>query len=87
MIGKETDAQIIIGKALVEGLIDGGEGNVCLFGKNIFQALILFLTICKDINLIALQEVIFERLGEQVEVLMEERLNGDMKVDSCVIGR
>ena len=49
--------------------------------KNIAQALRLLLRVGEDVELIALQEIIVEGLGEQTEVLVEERLRRDVELD------
>ena len=82
VVGKDADTQIVVCKALVEGILDWSEGYFCLFGKNILQALILFLTVRTDIDLIALQQIVLEGLREQLEVLMEQRLDGDVEMKS-----
>ena len=87
MIGKETDTEIIVSKAFVKCLFDGCEDDILShFGKDILQTLVLLLTVGKDIDLIALQQIVLERLGEQVEVLMEEGLHGDMKLQGREVG-
>ena len=80
VVGKHADTQVVVGKTLVESLLNGSEGYFRLFDKNIFQTLILLLTVCTDIYLVALQQIVLKGLYEQVEVLMEERLHGDVKV-------
>ena len=85
MIGKDTDVQVVVGKALVEGLIDRGKDDLLgLLGKDILQTFILFLAVGKDKDLIALQQIVLERLCQQVEVLMEERLDSDMETEGSL---
>ena len=54
VVGKDADAQIVIGKTLVKGLVNTRKRNLCLFCKDFFQALDLFLAVGEDINLVAL---------------------------------
>ena len=83
MIGEETDAEIIVSKSFVKSLIDRRKDNILShFGKDILQTLVLFLAVGEDIDLIALQQIILKGLGEQVEILMEERLHRDMELQS-----
>ena len=82
VVGEEADAQIVVGKTLVKGILDGGKNHIgdsprC---ENFLQTLVLFLAVGEDINLIALQEIVFERFGEQVEVLVEKGLDRDVEV-------
>ena len=87
VIGKEADAEVIVGKAFVKRFFYRCEDNIpSHFGKDILQAFVLFLTVGEDIDLIALQQIVLERLGEQVEVLMEEGLHGDMKLQGREVG-
>ena len=58
VVGKHTDTQVVIDKALVEGVLDGIEGYFCLFGKNILQSLILLLAISTDVDLVALVAIV-----------------------------
>ena len=82
VVGEDADAQVIVGKALMEGLLYGVEGYSCRFSKNIPQTFILFLAVGENIDLITFQQIVLKRLFQQVEVLMEERLDGDVKVES-----
>ena len=49
--------------------------------ENIAQTLRLLLRVGENIELVALQEIVVEGLGEQTEVLVEERLRRDVKLD------
>ena len=82
VVGKDTDVQVVIDKTLVESILDGIEGYFCLLGKNIFQSLILLLTVGTDVDLVALGVIVGEGLLEQIEVLMEEGLDGGVKIKS-----
>ena len=54
VVGKDADAQVVIGKALMKGLVNACKRNFCLFRKDFLQALDLFLAVGEDIDLIAL---------------------------------
>ena len=83
MIGEETDTEIIVSKAFVEGLIYWRKDNILShFGKDILQTLVLFLTIGEDVDLIPLQQIVLKGLGKQVKILMEERLHRNMELQS-----
>ena len=49
--------------------------------ENIAQALCLLLRVGEDVELVALQKIIVEGLGEQTEVLVEEWLRRDVELD------
>ena len=88
MIGEDADTKIIVSKAFMKGLFDRGEDvpfgvSPCL--EDFLQAIILFLTVSKDIDLITLQLIVFECLGKQVEVLMEQGLRGNMETKRRVL--
>ena len=38
-----------------------------------------------DVELVALQKIVLQSLGEQVEVLVKERLRGDVEADDCPV--
>ena len=82
MIGEETESQHVIGKTLMDGLVYRHKLNMLMLelltGKDVQQTLLLFLTIGKDIQLISLQHIVLQCIGEQLEILMEERLWGDI---------
>ena len=66
VIGEEADAEVIVGKAFVKRFFYWCEDNIpSHFVKDILQTLVLLLTVGKDIDLIALQQIVLERLGEQ----------------------
>ena len=78
------------GRWKVEGgrwKVEGGRWNVeggrrYVGFEDFTQALVLLLAVGKYKDLIALQQIVFERLREQVEVLVEQRLDGDIEVKS-----
>ena len=77
VVGKYADAQIIVGKALVNGVLNRRKGNGRLLSEDIFQTLVLLLTVGTYIYMITLKEVILKGLNEHVEVLVKKRLDGD----------
>ena len=84
MIGEETDAQVVVGKTLMERLVNWRKSHIgdsprC---ENFLQTFVLLLAVGEDIDLIALQEIIFEGFRQQVEVLVKEGLDGDVEVES-----
>ena len=58
--------------------MEGGGRHVGF--EDFAQTFVLLLAIGKDKDLITLQQIVFERLREQVEVLVEQRLDGDIEV-------
>ena len=70
----------------MEGLVDGGEHRRSLIirqrGQNLLQTFVLLLAIGEDVNLVTLQLVVLKCLFQQVEVLMEKRLYGDIEPQS-----
>ena len=96
MVGEEAQAQVVIGKSLVQSMVDWCEiepvGYTQRFrigrptGMRVAQSLhliaveyitqtpCLFLRIGKDIELVALKQIVFERLSEQLEILVKQWL-------------
>ena len=56
MIGKETDAEVVVGKALMERLFNWRKSHIgdCPRCENFLQAFVLLLAVGEDIDLIAL---------------------------------
>ena len=55
VVCKEADPQVIIGKAFMKCLIDRCKDNSLILRlKDLLQTFVLFLTIGKDIDLVAL---------------------------------
>ena len=108
VVGEEAYFQRIVGKALVEGLINGCKRQRIsyrdIFAKSIMRSLIatseaqfvavedvaktscLLLAVGKDVEAVALEDVVFERIGEQFEILVEQRLLAYVEMQ-CDIGR
>ena len=78
VVGEAAHAAHVVGKALVEGLVDGGEGNGrarrLLIVEDVAQALYLLGAVGEHENLVALQDIVLKRLAEQGEVLVEDGL-------------
>ena len=101
MVGEEAQAQVVIGKSLVQSMVDGCEvesvGYTQRFrigrptGMRVAQSLhliaveyiaqttCLFLRIGKDIELVALKQIVFERLCKQLEILVKQRLGRNVE--------
>ena len=108
VVGEEAYFQRIVGKTLVEGLINGRErqrishchifaesivGSLSATGNTQFVAVedvakasCLLLAVGKDVEAVAPEDVVFERIGEQFEILVEQRLLAYVEVQ-CDIGR
>ena len=92
VVGKDADAEIIVGKAFVKGIFNGREyrpnfrrGGKLLRLEDFAKAFVLFLAVSEDIDLVAFQLVVLESLFQQVEVFVEKRLDSDVEV-KCSIG-
>ena len=93
VIGKETYFQIIIDKTLMQSFFNRGKTDCTMFAlclgtlrEYILQTFVLLGTIGKNIELIALLKISIERLEQQLEILMEKRLNRDIKSNNATIG-
>ncbi len=85
MVGEAANLHVVIDESLVYGTVDGNERHGVVQGlvvscgtvhliENVAQTLLLFLAVGEDIDLVALQDIVGERLSEQFEVLMKQRL-------------
>ena len=75
MIGEKADFQVIIDKTCMNGMINRSKSDTCLlFLEDTLQSCSLFLTIGKDIKLVALIKIFLETLEYQTEILMKNRL-------------
>ena len=101
MVGEEAQAQVVIGKSLVQSMVDGCEiesvGYTQRFrigrpaGMRVAQSLhliaveyitqttCLFLRVGEYIQLVALQQIVFERLCKQLEILVKQRLGRNVE--------
>ena len=84
MVSEYAESQIVVSKTFMECLFDGVEEDTAFFGKDIAQTLQLFLAVCQDAELIAIGEILFERLLQQLKVFVELGLGRDMEGDSCI---
>ena len=71
VVSEYAEAQVVVGKTLVEVLFDGIEQNTALFCKDVAQTLQLFLAVGQDAELVAISEILLQRLLQEVEILME----------------
>ena len=89
VVGKEAEFQRVVGKTLVERMVNGGEGDGCwVMGvgglrlgckrfKDVLQTLLLLLTVGQDIQFVAFQQIVLQSRNQQLEILVEERLRSD----------
>ena len=75
VVGKDAETQSIVGKALVQGTLNGGKGDVIspVF-KDSADTVGLFQTVTAYIKGIVARQVVLEAFRHQVEILMEDRL-------------
>ena len=94
VVGEAADAQRIVGKTAMEGLVDalevdagalgvkvGALAVAAHLGEDFAQTLLLLGAVGKDKEAVALEQIVFERLAQEVEILMEEGLRGDIHGD------
>ena len=93
MVSKDADMKVVVDEAFVQGILNRNKrGNgrqrmlTAHLSKDIPQSFILFLTVCTYIYLIAFRQIVFKRLLEQVEVLVEEWLGRNMEVERREFG-
>ena len=85
-IGKEAHLQVVVGKALVERLVHWDEGDglgmllLGTFGEDVLESLVLLLAVGEDVEPVACKDIVFERLRQQLEVLVEERLGRNVEL-------
>ena len=86
VVGEQAEAQVVVYEALVQRLVDGGEADVLVFfGEDVAQTLVLLLTVGQHVELVAFQSVVLQRLLQQVEVLVEERLRRSLKAEGSLL--
>ena len=82
VVGEEAAAEGVVGEALVEGAIDGGEGDVvAAVFEDVADAFGLLLAVGEQVDGVALAEVLAEGLADEVEVLLEEGLGGGVEAE------
>lgn len=61
VVGKEAEFQRVVGKTLVERMVNGNKLNVrtSIF-EDILQSLLLLLTVGQDIQLITFQQIVLQ---------------------------
>ena len=75
VVGKEAEVQFVVDESLVQGFVDGGEGDVFAFVlENVGDALRLFLAVAQDIERVALVQQRRERFAHEVEILVVDGL-------------
>ena len=101
VVGEEAQAQVVVGKSLMQGAVDRGEVDVVGNRKGfrvgrlsavyiahllklvaleyLLQAACLLLAVGKDVQLVATEQIVFKRLGKQLEVLVEQWLRRDVE--------
>ena len=83
MVGKVADAQVVIGKALVQGVVNGNKRKRIVFTlttQDVLQSFVLLLTVGQYAELIAFKHIVLKGLRKKSEVLVECGLHGDMKL-------
>ena len=85
MVGEEATLQGVIGKSLVQGVVNGSERYLFalpLLGGPLFedglQAHTLLGTIGQNVETVATRQIVGKGATDEVEVLMENRLGGDI---------
>ena len=90
MVGEEASPYGVVGKALVQRVVHGCEGQVlafCLYlvrVENVAQTTCLLLAVSKDVNLVAHEHIVGERPCEQLKVFVKQRLRRDLKRYCCL---
>ena len=65
----------MVDESLVQGLVHRIESHgVGFSGKNLLETLVLLLAVGQDIELIVLQQIVFQGTLEQFEILVKQRL-------------
>ena len=67
--------------ALVQRVVDTFKTQTALFGKDVLQPFYLLRAVGQHIEFVAFQQIVFQRLCEQVEILMEEWLLADVELE------
>ena len=71
MVGEEACLQVIVDESLVQSFVNRDE----YFRKNVLQSFLLLLAICQDVESVALSGIQLQRLRQQIEILVEQRLS------------
>ena len=88
VVCKETSMQLMVNKAFVQRLSNRFKrnigsyrtaGNTWLGIKDFSQTLVLLLAIGQDVEFISLKKIVFKRLNQQIEILMEQWLGRYIK--------
>ena len=85
MVGEYTQLQVVVDKALVQGLVDGGELDVVVaVVEDGAQALDLLGRVAQDHDFVALAQEVVERLADEVEILVEYALRAAVQAQPCI---
>ena len=95
VVSKYAEFAVRIHKTSMEGLLDGLEGNsgnrtsahrfhLC---EDILQSLQLFAAVCQNIELIAVSQILLQRLLQQFEILVELGLGRNMEGERGIRGK
>ena len=84
VVCKDAQLLVVVSKAFMEGLLDGIEKYCSFFSEDILQTIQLLFTISKDTEPIAISQILFQRLLQEFEILMELRLWRYMESDSGI---
>ena len=79
VVGEQAHLQVVVGKAFVQGLGNGGEGENCVVLSIEYglETVGLLGRVGEDVDGVALGDVVLEGGGDEVEVLVEDGLGGD----------
>ena len=78
MIGEEADSLLVVGKSGMQRMAHICKRNLILY--NLPQTLLLLGTVSQDEELVAFQHIVFECLFQQLDILVEQRLRGDVEL-------
>ena len=85
MVGEQTGLGYMVNEAFVERRVGRSERYVITtVGENGAQTFDLLLAVGKDVDPVAVSEKTFERIGDEIEILMIEGLRRALEVDRGV---
>ena len=95
MIGETADLQRVVDESLVDGFLDWSKFNRTLAPfailqchrlarlvhtvEDVAQSFLLPLAVGKNIDMVALDEIAFDRLAQQVKILVKQGLGRDVE--------
>ena len=87
VVGKEAALAVVVHESLVQGFVHGHKVYVValqfLAAEDVLEALLLLGAVGKDVERVAFQDVVLESLCQEVEVLVEQWLRGNVEGDGC----